>query len=252
MSYFPDMGTNTMIGTGDHIRAVGWLSAEHALTQGEVPAEFLARLKEFAARWDASTTALGWPVAMEMHCCELCDDFMAAGNFGVPGGGLLFVAPEMLPHYVEAHRYRPPDEFIAAVIQSPLPGSDEYWAAAEQFRRLHEQLQERLQAEVALAVLLQSRIEGHLESERRRICAEIRDYPTPITACDAQFNHLLEQRASISQELALLREASQRSDGSGGSLELLSQFAQSSRHLDEITRQCILASLHERFSERQP
>jgi len=45
------------------------------------------------------------------------------------------------------------------------------------------------------------RIRLHLESERDRIHREIRDYPTPIPRCDAQFNHLLEQRASIAREL---------------------------------------------------
>jgi hypothetical protein len=138
MNWFPDMGTVTMIDAGEHVRAVGWLSAEHPFTQGDVPAEFLARLKEFAKRWGDSTEALGWPIAAGLHCCELCDRFMASGNFGVPSGGLLFVAPEMLPHTIEAHGYRPPDEFIAAVMLAPLPATDEYWATVEPFRRLHE------------------------------------------------------------------------------------------------------------------
>jgi hypothetical protein len=45
------------------------------------------------------------------------------------------------------------------------------------------------------------RIRLRLESERDRIHREIRDYPTPIPRCDAQFNHLLEQRDSIAREL---------------------------------------------------
>ena len=44
-------------------------------------------------------------------------------------------------------------------------------------------------------------IRSHLEGERDRVCGEIRDYPTPIPRCDAQFNHLLEQRDSIAREL---------------------------------------------------
>lgn len=143
MSWFPDMGTVTMIDAGDHVRAVGWLSAKHPYTPGEVPAEFLTRLREFAKRWGDSTEAIGWGIFMGPHCCELCGRFMAGGNFGVPWGGLLFAAPDMLPHYVEAHGYRPPDEFITAVMESPLPGSAEYTAAVEPFRRLHEQYQER-------------------------------------------------------------------------------------------------------------
>ena len=42
---------------------------------------------------------------------------------------------------------------------------------------------------------------AELENERRRIIDEIKAYPTPIPACDAQFNFLLEERARIEQEL---------------------------------------------------
>jgi hypothetical protein len=41
----------------------------------------------------------------------------------------------------------------------------------------------------------------HLENERQRINEEIRNYPTPIAGCDAQFNFLLEERARIAYEL---------------------------------------------------
>jgi chorismate mutase len=110
----------------------------------------------------------------------------------------------------------------------------------------------RQQAESAFVAALWSRINEHLEREQRRISAEIHGYPTPITACDVQFNHLLEERASIAQELARLRDVSESSYRGGGSMELLAQFARSSRHLDESVRQSILSSLHERLSERQP
>ena len=40
-----------------------------------------------------------------------------------------------------------------------------------------------------------------LEARRRELDAEIRDYPTPIPRCDAQFNHLMEERSRIAREL---------------------------------------------------
>jgi hypothetical protein len=49
----------------------------------------------------------------------------------------------MLPHYIEAHGYRPPDEFVTAVMESPSPRTKKYTKAVEPFRRLHEQYQER-------------------------------------------------------------------------------------------------------------
>lgn len=47
-------------------------------------------------------------------------------------------------------------------------------------------------------------LRAHLEAARRQVLAAIRAYPSPITACDAQFNHLLEQRERIAEELRRL------------------------------------------------
>jgi hypothetical protein len=143
MTYFPDMGTTTMIDAGDHVRAAGWLSAKHPFTEGDVPAEFLARLRGFASMWGASIEALGWGAFGGPHTCELCDHYRSSGNFGVPDGGLLFVAPQMIVHYIDVHRYRPPEEFIVAVLKAPMPGTDDYRALAAPFRPLHEQYQEK-------------------------------------------------------------------------------------------------------------
>lgn len=49
-------------------------------------------------------------------------------------------------------------------------------------------------------------IDRYLDEERRRIQDEIRNYPAPIPACDAQFNYLLEAREALSSELARVRE----------------------------------------------
>ena len=43
-----------------------------------------------------------------------------------------------------------------------------------------------------------------LERERDGIFEEIRRYPTPIPACDLQFNHLLGERARVARALAQL------------------------------------------------
>jgi hypothetical protein len=51
--------------------------------------------------------------------------------------------------------------------------------------------------------------EQFLRQHRRRINDEIGRYPAPITACDAQFNHLLERRRRISHEIQCLNELMQ-------------------------------------------
>src|SRR5262249_29563909 len=49
-----------------------------------------------------------------------------ARNLYVPTPECVYIAPAMILHYVVAHRYRPPDEFIHPLQQCPPQGSDEY------------------------------------------------------------------------------------------------------------------------------
>ncbi len=51
---------------------------------------------------------------------------------------------------------------------------------------------------------------SQLEVEWTRVAAEIHNYPSPIPACDAQFNYLLEQRGKLTKEMNLLREIRER------------------------------------------
>jgi hypothetical protein len=54
-------------------------------------------------------------------------------------------------------------------------------------------------------------IRAHLEALKDDLFARIRAYPTPITACDDQFNWLLERRDQVTGELARLDAAIERS-----------------------------------------
>ena len=42
---------------------------------------------------------------------------------------------------------------------------------------------------------------------QRRVDTEIRSYPTPIPRCDAQFNHLYDQRSRIARRLHAVEDA---------------------------------------------
>ena len=55
-------------------------------------------------------------------------------------------------------------------------------------------------------------LRARLEQTQEAVAAEIRTYPPPIPACDAQYNHLLERRQALSAALARLDAA--RKDGS--------------------------------------
>jgi hypothetical protein len=133
MAYYADMSTRCQIASGPFVRAVGWLGGGHDFPRGEPPPGLIDKLRRYARCWSDSVEALGWPVAGGCHDCELCGAFATSGNFGVPAGELLYVCPEMIPHYVEAHGYLPPPPFVEAVMAAPLPGSREYAEAAAAF-----------------------------------------------------------------------------------------------------------------------
>jgi hypothetical protein len=56
-------------------------------------------------------------------------------------------------------------------------------------------------AERDRVTVLASEILEHLHGVRDRLAGEIRTYPTPITRCDAQFNHLYEQQGRLARDL---------------------------------------------------
>lgn len=54
-------------------------------------------------------------------------------------------------------------------------------------------------------------VRAALEARRNALNEEIAGYPAPVPGCDAQFNHLLEERARIAKELGRLDGAKGRS-----------------------------------------
>ncbi len=143
MSWYQDLDTHTMVASGDHVRAIGWLAGDQPFQQGDVPPGFLARLDEFVRLVGRSAEALSFPAFGGLHECELCDrpadphalGPCGCGNLGVPDGLALFVAPELVAHYVRVHSYQPPAQFLAALMAAPLPDTPEYRAMAEPFAR---------------------------------------------------------------------------------------------------------------------
>lgn len=142
MSFFPDMGTRAFVVGGDHVRAVGWLHRDHPYTKGAVPPAFLTRLNEFISRFSHTGDLFCFPGCGGLHTCECCKAFSGGDNYGVPRENLLFVFPEMIVHYIEKHGYKPPDEFLAAVLASPYPDTEEFENLTEPFWHLHRQAQE--------------------------------------------------------------------------------------------------------------
>jgi len=125
--FYPDLGTGCQVDRGDHVRAVGWLSPDHLFPTGPVLSELIAAPR--------SHVRSPWQPVLVMgpHFCEFCPRPAAgAGRVGgsrniwIPSASVVYVAPELVVHYVESHGYRPPDEFVAAVLACPPQGSPEF------------------------------------------------------------------------------------------------------------------------------
>jgi len=110
--------------------AVGWLEGGYPFTQGEVPPNFLQRLKEhFENCWQPF-------IMLGPHICSLPHaldepEFCGHRNLIVPSSIGAIVCPELIIHYIESHKYRPPEIFENAVISCPRVGSRAYFIALE-------------------------------------------------------------------------------------------------------------------------
>ncbi|WNG39934.1 hypothetical protein F0U61_44330 [Archangium violaceum] len=132
--YFPDMGEQCQVGQGPEVRAVGWLDIEHPYTQGTVEPAFLEALQRHVK------TAWAPVVAAGPHFCQFCREkpWGGAYNVWIPSERYLFIAPELIVHYITDHGYRPPDAFIEAVLACPAQHSPEYFEKLRPFRHLTE------------------------------------------------------------------------------------------------------------------
>jgi hypothetical protein len=90
---------------------IGWLDRRQPFPTGETNVEFRAKLLQLCRRRVKRTRGF--------HCCDFCkgpDKPHGSAEIRVLGDGRVYAAPELVYHYVVAHAYRPPEEFIAAVL----------------------------------------------------------------------------------------------------------------------------------------
>jgi hypothetical protein len=123
MTHYPDLATRCMVDWGPRTRAIGWLSVREMYPRGPVAPAFL----------EALARQLGGPqllVFMGPHLCDLCPPPHGNGgsmNVWIPTEACVYVAPELVLHYIRDHHYRPPDEFVEAVLTAPPQGSPRFW-----------------------------------------------------------------------------------------------------------------------------
>lgn len=135
MAYFEDLSPYVYYGPASRpgTKNVGWLERGHDFKTAKPSQELLDRL------WRLCKTSV---VQMRgVHECEFCaadDSFLAERNgerlllgssevrvFSKDGD--IFAAPTLIYHYVDVHHYRPPDEFLQALSEGPIPPAEEYF-----------------------------------------------------------------------------------------------------------------------------
>jgi hypothetical protein len=112
MSFFPDLSPYTYFphetpGTVN----VGWLERSNSFAVGKTSEEFRARLLQLCERPVRQTRGI--------HLCPFCRGKNRVGGSAeirVAGVDKVYAAPELIHHYVVAHGYKPPEEFVTAVL----------------------------------------------------------------------------------------------------------------------------------------
>lgn len=136
MAWFADLSAYEYLQRSEYTACVnvGWLDGERDFARGDVPRKFVARLRRFCR--------VRVHEGQAVYSCNLADcPGLAAGAQGDDAiaaelgsaeirvfarDGTTYAAPDLILHYVCAHDYQPPAEFIAAVMRGPKPTSNKY------------------------------------------------------------------------------------------------------------------------------
>ena len=154
MAYEPDLtdyqASSESRFSGRPLLNVGWMEPPYPMPAGNAPAGFAERLAAFCARDKLVNLTFG------SQNCGFCkatfsdlyrqfNSPLGNGEIRVLGDGVAYAAPSMICHYVAAHSYLPPAEFVEAVMHGPPPDDRKYvkyrfhwWEANMQSARRHQ------------------------------------------------------------------------------------------------------------------
>ena len=133
MTYFADGSryTYSPSESEESLVNIGWLDGSMPFSSGEVARELMDVLREICRA--------GVNRMRGYHQCNLCapssspvaavrvasvngDFFVGDAEIRITGSdGTRYASPNMIVHYVEAHGYRPPDDFLEAVAARAKP-----------------------------------------------------------------------------------------------------------------------------------
>lgn len=139
MTHFADLSPCNYFpfDTEGKFTAVGWLEKEHGYSRGPVTEEVVTQLTKLLVNpWQPC-------IAVGSHDCSFCrftrgprlftfEDTcieMGISNLFVPSAETIFVTPSLIIHYIDAHDYCPPKQFLDAVTACPEMRSMDYLKA---------------------------------------------------------------------------------------------------------------------------
>src|SRR6476469_11157307 len=116
MAYYADLSSCTYFGDGHALVAIGWLERGNHFPIAARDPRVYQRLVELAVDpWQPMVA----PGSLGCTLCEYEPEKLGAKNIFIPGHGFLYVCPELIGHYMNAHGYGPPEEFCEAVLRCP-------------------------------------------------------------------------------------------------------------------------------------
>ncbi len=127
MAWFADLAPCNYFGEGlaNSLLAVAWLEDGQPFATGRVSRDVYTKLGILLNEpWQPA-------VSMGAHKCDMClyEGVEGYRNLFVPAQRVVFVCPELILHYMNAHAYQPPDEFCQAVLACPEMRSMAYLKA---------------------------------------------------------------------------------------------------------------------------
>ncbi len=109
VTYYPDLSPYQYTVVDQPMVNVGWLEPGEHFPRGPVPSHLVDALLKLGTR--PRNKLRGF------HFCGFCSRYRGTGEIHVvSASGIRYAAPMLIIHYIFAHRYRPPAEFIDAVL----------------------------------------------------------------------------------------------------------------------------------------
>jgi len=123
--YFEDMtpysySARRLAGDSEALINFGWLDSSHDYPKGEVDAQLVACTLLLATRYENGTCGF--------HRCQFCENpdqimmqlgdesvYLGSAEIRIRSGDTTYVAPNMLPHYMAAHHYKPAAEILSVI-----------------------------------------------------------------------------------------------------------------------------------------